>query len=685
MAKMVIVRQHDLQDCGACCLASIIEYYDGYVPMERIRLDTKTTKDGTTAFNLFQAAQKYGFATKGIKTATLDDANIFLPAIAHVKYKNGFNHFVVLYEITKTSVILMDPAKGKVKMKRSEFATIFSEILLMFYPQEKIVYLAKGKSIWLIWGDILKQEKMLFVKIVLISILLTLTTIAASYYFKIGLDGLGEVGYGAYLKLIILVFAIVTLFKITFTYLRSYLENHLNKNIDVLLLADFLNHLFKIPSTSMSSRSSAEIMTRVKELNNIKALYTELFINFLLDFILMFSTIPLLIWINSKLFLILFLVVTIYLIIGLLTMRPIYRKAYQNITYEEEFNNYLLEAIEAYPAIKNLNLTSSILKNIEEKLAILLYDNFKLNEFVLKEENLKNGISEIGYFSILSCGFYFILQQDLTLANLLTFSSLMTYFLNPVKNLIDTLPKFNFFKATFTKISDFLSITPEKMGKRISFKEGNLTVKNLSFSYNDYHLVLQDVNFAIAAGAKVMFKGPSGCGKSTMCKLFAKMYSDFTGTIEIDGKNILDCSLKTIRENITYVSQNETIFTDTIWNNLVLGRNIPLAKVNEIAHVCLLDEVINKKRLRYETIVNNYHKTISGGEKQRIILARALLKEAKIIILDEPLSEVDYAIERQIITNLKTYFPQKTLIYVTHKNQDDLFDKVITFEALDAK
>ena len=97
MAKMVIVRQHDLQDCGACCLASIIEYYDGYVPMERIRLDTKTTKDGTTAFNLFQAAQKYGFATKGIKTATLDDANIFLPAIAHVKYKNGFNHFVVLY------------------------------------------------------------------------------------------------------------------------------------------------------------------------------------------------------------------------------------------------------------------------------------------------------------------------------------------------------------------------------------------------------------------------------------------------------------------------------------------------------------------------------------------------------------------------------------------------------------
>ena len=148
MVKMVIKKQHDLQDCGVCSLASIIEYHDGYIPMERLRMDTHTNKDGTSAYNLLNAAQKYGFDVMGVKISSLDDANITLPAIAHMKYKNGLNHFVVVYEITKTKVILMDPAKGKVVLKRQEFWQDFSQILLMFYPKTKITIFAKGQSIF---------------------------------------------------------------------------------------------------------------------------------------------------------------------------------------------------------------------------------------------------------------------------------------------------------------------------------------------------------------------------------------------------------------------------------------------------------------------------------------------------------------------------------------------------------
>ncbi len=677
---MIVVKQHDLQDCGVCSLASIIRFYDGFIPIERLRLDTHTTKDGATAYNLLNATQKYGFETKGVKIDSLEDSHIILPAIAHLKFKNGLNHFVVIYEITKTKVIIMDPAQGKVVMKKDKFYEVFSHVLLMFYPKEKITYLEPGKSIWQIFGELILKNKKIFGEIVFISIMLTVTTIASSYYFKVGIEAVTNNTYLAYIKLIFLVFLIVTLFKCTFTYLRGYLENHLNKNIDVLLQSDFLNHLFRLPSATLSSRSSAEIISRVGELNNIKSLYTEIFVNFLLDFILMFSSIPILIMINSNLFFILFFVVIIYFIIGIITTKPIYQKAYRNISCEEDFNNELLESVTTFQTIKNLNITPYILKNIEEKLSIFLYDSFKLNDYLNKEENLKNSINELGFYVINTVGIYLIMKNKLTIANLITFNSLMSFFLNPIKNLIDAIPRFNFFKATFAKINDFINIPTEKLGKRNAFKNHNIEVKKLNFSYNDYHLTLKDVEFSIAEGAKVMFKGKSGCGKSTMCKILNKEFTKYAGAIFIGNKNLKDYSLKTIRENILYVSQNENLFTDTIYNNLVLGRNVTEEKITKIVKVCLLEEVIDKKPFRYETIINNFNNSISGGEKQRLILARSLLKDAKILILDESLSEVDYEIERQIIQNIKTYFKDKTLIYITHKNQDDLFDQVINFQ-----
>lgn len=676
---MVIKKQQDLQDCGVCSLASIIEYYDGYIPMERLRMDTHTTKDGTSAYNLLIAAQKYGFEVMGIKIASLDDASIKLPAIGHMKYKNGLNHFIVIYEITKTKVILMDPAKGKVILKRQDFWQDFSQVLLLFYPKEKIMVLDKGKNVLQVFLTILMQEKRIVTEIIIISILLTIATIFTSYYFKVTIEAITENIYLEYLKLIVILFAILTIFKCLFTYMRSYLENHLNKNIDCLLESDFLNHLFKLPSKNILSRSNGEILSRVRELNNIKAVYTELFINCFLDFILVVFSIPILIFISGKMFLILFSIAGLYFIIGLLTMKSIYHRAYQNITYEEEFNNYLLECINTYPTLKNLNLTNYSLKNMEEKLSRFIYDSFCFNNFLNKEENLKNSINEIGFFIINTIGIYLIIHDQLSIANLITFNSLMVYFLNPLKNLIDVLPKYNFMKATFVKISDFINIPTEKIGKRTLLNKSDITVNNLEFSYNDFNKILTNLKFNIKQGSKVMFKGQSGCGKSTMCKILIKEFENYDGTITIGTKNLKDYSLKTIRDNILYVSQEESLFSDTIYNNLVLGRNISNEKFENIVKICSIDKIIDKKNFRYETFINNTNLTISGGEKQRIILARALLKEAKILILDEPLSEVDYNLEREIIINLKNYYKDKTIIYITHKNQDDLFDQVINF------
>jgi len=191
---------------------------------------------------------------------------------------------------------------------------------------------------------------------------------------------------------------------------------------------------------------------------------------------------------------------------------------------------------------------------------------------------------------------------------------------------------------------------------------------------------MKDVNFEIKENSMVMLKGHSGCGKSTFCQILYQELKDYKGEILLGEKNLKDYSLNTIRSNISYVSQHEKIFTDTILNNLVLDREVDDKFLQEVLEICELEKVLQQKKMRLETIIGNDLPSLSGGEKQRIILARALLKKASIFIFDEALSEVDYETERIIIKNIRKYFKNVTILYITHKKQDDLFEKVIFLE-----
>ena len=238
--KIVIVKQQDAKDCGVSCLSSIIKYYDGYVPIEHLRLDTNTTKDGTTAFNILNAAKKYGFAVKGVLVDDLDSSNIQLPAIAHLDFKNGYKHFVVIYNITPNKVILMDPARWKVVMKRKEFEQLFSKVLLMFYPQRKISVFKKEPGIEKILVKIIKKDKKLLLRLLIISLIFSILSVLSSYYFKTVIDNIDN----NFNKTIIMFFFIIVLFKTIFIYLRQYLENHLANDIDVYFIVIFLSIYF---------------------------------------------------------------------------------------------------------------------------------------------------------------------------------------------------------------------------------------------------------------------------------------------------------------------------------------------------------------------------------------------------------------------------------------------------------
>lgn len=678
---MKIVRQQDEKDCGVCSLLSIIRYYKGNVPLEQLRLDARTNNEGTTALNLVLASQKYGFDAVGMKVENLNDIKR-LPAIAHLNLKKGYSHYVVIEKITKDKIILMDPAKGKVVKFLWEFQKEWSGVVLIFYPKQKIMVLKNDVTLFTIFKKVFISEKNLIKIIVLVSFLLTIFTIALGYYFQM-FNSLYLNKYPInYLKVLVLVFAIFTCFKLFLTYYRSYLENHLNKNIDCLITSDFLKHLFNLPLNVITSRKSGEILSRVNELTSIKGLITEIFITYTLDFLIVVITTFLLIRISSKLFLILFLTTIFYLFVGIITKKSIFEKAYQNISIESEFNNTVLENIKMINSIKNLDAVDGTLNKIERKLTHYLYDTYKVNTILNKINIFKVSCYEIGFFLINTFGFYFVYKGIINMIDLITFNALLNLYFEPLKNIVDSIPKYSFMKASITKINDFLGVRAEILGEKTSTDGYDISINNLNYSYNKYQNVLKSVNLNIKEGEFVLLQGTSGSGKSTLCSILNKYITDYSGDILFGKMNYKDLSIKTIRENIVYVGQNENIFTGSIKENITFGNKVSDLNFDKICKICKVDDVANKKTFRYESLIGSDEGNISGGEKQRIILARAVLKDFNVLILDEALSEVDIKLELEILKNIRDNYKDKTIIYISHKKYPNVFDKVISMEAV---
>lgn len=675
MKKIKAVIQNDLKDCGVSCMQWMFMYYDGYVSLEKLREDTFTNQSGTSAYNIIEAFKKWNFDSMGILEHDLTKQELIFPFIAHLKLENGLGHFVIVKSISKDTIYLMDPSIGNKKLSIDKFNKLFTGYIIIAYPRNNIVKMNKGLTISNLFFEIIYKEKFLISKIILTSVIWTFLTIICSYYLKIGSNLINQ-DYNL-IKFIIIIFLIMTILKCFILLNKEYYKNYLNNLIDVYLYPSFLKHLFSLPLKNINSRTSGEIMTRVDELANIKSLFSDIFVSCFLDSIMIFVSAIILFFINKELSIILFLFITIYIIFGFLTNKMVYEKVLKSINYQTNVNSVILENIEMIDSIKHLNILTIILKKIEYVLSKKLLYNFKFNNLLNILNFIRNILIECCLFVINSYGIYQIINGNLTIVDLFTFNIILTYCIDPVQNIINLLPKYNYIKASFSKIMEFINIEEEKILDDKSILKGNIVFKNVSYSYNKYNYVLKNVNLIIENNTHVLLNGLSGSGKSTVCKLIYREYEDYSGEIYIDNKNIKDLNLSTIRNNILYVSQKEKLFFGTIKDNILIDRNISDDLFFKVCDICKINDIVSKKSLRYDSIIEPGINNLSGGEKQRIVLARGLLKNANIIILDEALSEVDNKTEKEIIKNIRTNYSDKTVIYISHKNQSACFENVI--------
>ena len=681
MKKMVIIKQHDLTDCGPACLSSIIKYYGGFVPIEMIRIDVKTDVNGTYAVNMIDASKKYGFSSRAIKVNDFNELYSLeeLPCIVHLKLKNGLYHYCVLYNLDKKNVTLMDPAKGKVKMSVDEFKKIFTNVILLFHPDISLNKINKPQSsLFFIYSNFFFNRFLTF-KLLVNSMIVLILSLFLSYFIKISGSYSSSKDLNNLYKVFIL-FGLFYIMKNMLTYIKNNESFSLTKFISIKLYSDFLKKLYNLPLNFIKSRTNGEIITRFSELGDIVNYLPEMIIHIFLDLIICVITFIFASLISYKLSLLVFILMIIYVVINILFKNPTLKKINNNINVSSEFNTKVIDSVNSLASAKYLNNEFNMEQRVKKSCYDFLYDNEKINKYFNKLNLFKEGYVDLIIYLTTCYGVYLNYLDKMNIINLFTFLLIVNSFIEPIKELVDMIPKFCFIKASLYKLNEFSLINKDKEGI-YSFKNGTIKIKKLSYAYNNIDYIFKDFSCTVNKNEKVLIKGKSGSGKSTLSYILSKQLSYNKGSIKIGENELNDIKSDDLKRNITYIGQKDSLLVDSIINNIKCERMVSDKELMTICKICEIDKIINNKYDRYNTLINESSINISGGEKQRIILARGLIKSGNILILDEALSEVNLDMEERILKNIFNYFKNKTIIYISHKNYRNIFKKIIYFNS----
>ena len=667
--KKLIVKQNGFKDCGASCLLSIMKYYGCEASHEEVTFTLKTTVDGTNAYNIINGSRLYGFDGYGIHYTyeEIINSEVSFPIICHV-IKNNMYHFIVVYKVNKNSLTIMDPGSNITKITFDEFKNIYQETSLVIYPVKKVNNLVNKNKLLDVIIDYLKLEKKNLIMIISTSTILIILSILINYFTLIIIDYiLPNYNYSLLIKITIS-FLITSIIKNIINYIRGKLIIKVNSKLTINLNNNIIKKLFNLPYQFFKNKSTPEVISRINDLKEFKDSFSEIIINISTNILLVFISFILLLKINIKLFIIYIIEITIYILITLIYKNKNNKHIDEILINESNYNKTLNDSIYSYEINKNLNLNNNTLKNIEisyikNDYSHKIYD-YSINFQVLLKELISNLTYIISLFMSTIC----IHKNIMTLGNFLLFNSLIYYFTEPLKSILELEPNINYLKNIYRRINDLLLVSSEETNKTDKIIRGNIVIKNLYYLVNEKEL-FSNVSFKIKYGSKFLIYGNSGNGKSTIIKILLKYLNDYKGNIFIDNKNIKDIDSNIISNSMTYVSQNNFILNDTLRNNIIYGRRINDEEYERVIHICNLDTLRNSNKLRNNMIIEEDGFNISGGERQKIILARSILKDSEFIILDEALSEIGVEEEKEIIKKLFNYFKEKTIIYISHKQE----------------
>lgn len=661
--------QQNTTDCGIASIMTILMYYGIKPSREKIVSKLNKKYDGYTAYDLVKVSKSYGIDSYGIKTDLLSIKK--LPVIAHtIKDKNMF-HFIVIFEINKKDKILkiMDPSEGIKIITFKEFEEITTNIFLVFKGDKKKKIKDQRFKKEII--KIFQKNKRIILKTLFLSLLYVLFSLIFNYYLKTVLTYNNHL---TFLRLILVIFLNIVILKNVINYIKNKLILNLSTKIDKEITSEVTNHILYLPYEYFISKQAGELVTIIEDIENFKEIITKIFILSVVDFILI--TVVIIYTSILNLYIGLSLLIMI-LVIYLLTKKFQYIFNDLFIKYKINKINYtssLINYLTSFETIKNLNISKKVSAILKDKYDKSLEHDKKYNKQNYKYNFIISLFIDLYYVFFIFFTTYISYINGIKLLDIVLFSSIFYLVIGLLSNITESLSLYKVYNASIDRVLDCLEVKKEKFTKPKFDKINKIVFKDVKYE-KDYKPVLNNVNLTINKGDKIFITGESGLGKSTLMKLLLRYYNLTEGKILIDNININDLDLTFIRENITYIGQNEELFPGSIISNLKLVSDDE-EKITEMSEITLLDKFLKENNIDLNYVIEESGFNLSGGQKKKIILTRGLLHFKNVLILDEVFNEISPLEEEIILNNLFSKYKDKIIILISHRNNNkNLFNK----------
>lgn len=673
--KRTFIPQIDARDCGVAALASISKFYGSDYSLAHLRELAKTNKEGTTALGIVKAAKEMSFETRAIQAdmSLFEMEDIPYPFIVHVNKEGKLQHYYVVYKNIKDHLIIgdPDPTVKVTKMTKERFASEWTGVAIFLAPAPSYKPHKDKKNGLMSFLPLIFRQRSLIFYIVLASLLVTLINIGGSYYLQGILDEYIPNQMKSTLGIISIGLIITYILQQIMSFSRDYLLTVLSQRLSIDVILSYIRHIFELPMSFFATRRTGEVISRFTDANSIIDALASTILSLFLDVSILIIIGSVLLVQNTNLFLLSLISVPIYIIIIFAFMKPFEKMNNDVMQSNSMVSSAIIEDINGIETIKSLTSEETRYQKIDSEFVDYLDKSFKLSKYSILQSSLKQGAQLILNIVILWFGAQIVMTGKISIGQLITFNTLLSYFTNPLENIINLQTKLQSAKVANNRLNEVYLVESEFKNTQTltdsQFLAGDICFEDISYKYGFGRDTLNNINLTIKQGDKVSIVGISGSGKTTLAKMIVNFFEPYKGRITINNNDLKMIDKKVLRQHINYLPQQAYIFSGTILENLTLGANQMISQ-EDIIKACEIAEIrqdIEQMPMGYQTELSD-GAGLSGGQKQRIALARALLTKAPVLILDEATSGLDVLTEKKVIENLMA-MTDKTIIFVAHR------------------